>query len=447
MKCFGRTETRREQCSKEEKGKGRRWCRADSKEIKLGGEAKTMTVSHINIHGIRGKKQQLELFIEENKPDILGVSETHSANAKELPVIKDYVWVCSPGTDKSAGVGILHKKDLSICETHLPTGGRVSAMLSDRLAIMEVYSPVEGSSDDEMEKFYDEINRTISWVRLRERPLLLMGDFNAHLKGWWAEQTNSNGKRTKALCLEWGLNILEQKESTHLRSSGTTHCINFYLADNRIMDRIIDIKVNIDNSIRSDHLPLTLKLWDQRRTLDIPVVKRIRFDRLNSPVYLKVYQKELNNELLALEPEAGIGTEDLYGLLNKIQLSVAGRAFGYTSERMPGTLSRTALNELRAARRHRWKALKLLKKGDHNGYSEQMTRHKLKMKSFKLQVKRDANLSMREKEIENMLIGAKDMWEVVRNLKKAKRGGNLRFTSKEEGVITEWWTKQYNWGV
>ena len=55
---------------------------------------------------------------------------------------------------------------------------------------MEVYSPCEGKETDE---FYQFMNEHLVEARQLNKEVLITGDLNGHLQGWFHAQTNTNG--------------------------------------------------------------------------------------------------------------------------------------------------------------------------------------------------------------------------------------------------------------
>mmetsp|Transcript_8203 Transcript_8203/g.8057 ORF Transcript_8203/g.8057 Transcript_8203/m.8057 type:complete len:122 (+) Transcript_8203:915-1280(+) len=53
-------------------------------------EHRIITIAHVNAHGIKQKKDQLEEFLEENGVDVMAVAETHCAEYELLPRFKDH---------------------------------------------------------------------------------------------------------------------------------------------------------------------------------------------------------------------------------------------------------------------------------------------------------------------------------------------------------------------
>ncbi|CAG9330084.1 unnamed protein product [Blepharisma stoltei] len=67
-----------------------------------------------------------------------------------------------------------------------------------------------------------------------------------------------------------------------------------------------------NNPIKSDHIPITLKLWDWNSRNNKSQFRRIRIDRLQNPTFRKLYQEELIKELVELRKREQEGIERRY---------------------------------------------------------------------------------------------------------------------------------------
>ena len=121
--------------------------------------------------------------MERVKIDILGLAETRWRNSGTIQ-FGDYTFLYSGNEKRSErGVALLiNKKNSKSLKGYWPISDRV---LCARLKghptdtfIIQVYAPTPGSSDEEIEKFYEEVNIALSKSKHREVKLV-MGDWNA----------------------------------------------------------------------------------------------------------------------------------------------------------------------------------------------------------------------------------------------------------------------------
>ena len=59
-----------------------------------------------------------------------------------------------------------------------------------------------------MDDFYEYLNAHATDAEVKGYPMLIMGDFNGHLQGWYSDSTNSNGQALLDFADFWKLEIL-----------------------------------------------------------------------------------------------------------------------------------------------------------------------------------------------------------------------------------------------
>ena len=69
------------------------------------------------------------------------------------------------------------------------------------MVIIEAYAVVDSSSDIAREQFFAGLIEAIHQTRQEypQTPLVLIGDLNGHIKGWYSETTNNNGRMIEHL--------------------------------------------------------------------------------------------------------------------------------------------------------------------------------------------------------------------------------------------------------
>ncbi|CAG9327871.1 unnamed protein product [Blepharisma stoltei] len=418
------------------------WADGDEHRRKRICVSRVLTVGHVNVYGVNQKGEQLREFIEEHNLDILGIYETYLKEKDKAPYVPGYNWYHSPAIGHSAGVAFIYRNNLELKRLLIIHDSRIIGLMIGDFVIIEAYCPVENAIEEELEDFYEKLNIQIGEIRAAEQRTLVLGDFNAHVAGWYSGTTNQNGKRLIKFCKEWQLKLMSLDKPTHTHSSGNVFCLDYCATDWDSADTITDFDTCPGNPIKSDHLPLIVKILAPVVRKKTPDRKRIRTDRLQSRVYLNVYQKALHREIGCLMAEEH-NSESLYNALVNGLLTVGGRVLGKTTRLERPGLGRGSLIALRTARRHKWKAFKAINAGNRPKYLEEMKKHRAMMKEFKHQLKQDKQSSRMKREIEWAVIGAKDEWELVRRIKRARRAGPVKFTSGEEGKILDWWKYQY----
>ena len=62
--------------------------------------------------------------------------------------------------------------------------------------IVEAYAPVNTAPIDTRQDYFTTLTASILETQRKHpnKPLILIGDFNSHLRGWFSETTDSSGK-------------------------------------------------------------------------------------------------------------------------------------------------------------------------------------------------------------------------------------------------------------
>ena len=87
------------------------------------------------------------------------------------------------------------------------------------MVVIEAYAVVDSASDIAREQFFAGLIEAIHQTRQEypQTPLVLIGDLNGHIKGWYSETTNSNGRMIEHLANRYNLEIVSQKAPTFCR--------------------------------------------------------------------------------------------------------------------------------------------------------------------------------------------------------------------------------------
>lgn len=143
-----------------------------------------MTIATWNVKTLLrpGKLTNVIMEAKRYNIDILGMSEVRWMGADRITQ-GEYEMIYSGGDKHERGVGILIARKLSkrVVEV-IPMSDRVMAIIINNkpkpISVMQVYAPTTDHDDDEVEAFYEEIERVGKKLRL-DGPVLLLGDFNA----------------------------------------------------------------------------------------------------------------------------------------------------------------------------------------------------------------------------------------------------------------------------
>ena len=217
---------------------------------------------------------------ERLKADIIGISETRWTDDGYIQ--KDnYTFIHSGGEKHMHGVGFLIKNNLlKHLQGYLPVNQccillKIKAIPMN-ISILQVYAPTSDYSDEEVEEFYEDVNRTLANVKSDE-VLIVMGDFNAKVGSekhssiagkHGLGKRNDRGTRLIHFCEEHKLSImntyfeLPARQRYTWKSPGdvTRNQIDYILIRQRFRNSITKCKTYPGADINSDHNPVIAKV-------------------------------------------------------------------------------------------------------------------------------------------------------------------------------------------
>ena len=87
------------------------------------------------------------------------------------------------------------------------------------MTILEAYKVVNSSNEQQREEFFTGLINAIQQIKQKypQLPFVLIGDLNGHIRGWFSEETNENGKLIEHVAKRYGLEIVNQREPTFCR--------------------------------------------------------------------------------------------------------------------------------------------------------------------------------------------------------------------------------------
>ena len=83
-------------------------------------------------------------------------------------------------------------------------------------------------------------------------PMILLGDFNAHIIGHYSVSTNSNGKFLQKLERDQGIRVLNLNTPTWTQGDRKT-CVDYVATNKKGAETIVSARVNDEDFTTSDH--------------------------------------------------------------------------------------------------------------------------------------------------------------------------------------------------
>ena len=277
-KLQGRGSSARKYVSRNDEGALNPKGRAPSDKVPLKSRRRSLRIATWNVRTLlqKGKLDNLCQEAEHLNADIIGVSETRWK--EDGYVRKDnYTFIYSGDEENKHGVGFLIKNNiLKHLQGYLPVNERCMLLKIKakpmNISILQVYAPTTEYSDEEIEEFYEDINKTLKNVKSDE-VLIVMGDFNAKVGGekhtsvtgrHGLGERNERGTRLIHFCEQHNLSIMNtyfdlparQKYTWKSPGDVTRNQIDYILIRRRFRNSIRKCKTYPGTDVNSDHNPV-----------------------------------------------------------------------------------------------------------------------------------------------------------------------------------------------
>ena len=212
--------------------------------------------------------------------DILGLADTRWTGSGKI-VKENHTMIYSGGNDHYNGVGIiLRNKIANTIMGYWAISDRVLMVkLQGRpfnITIIQVYAPTQDHSDEEIEEFYEEIQRAIKSVK-SDDVLCVMGDLNAKVGdkkvtnitgNYGLGDKNERGERLIQFCEQNNLTIANTLFKQPIRRIYTwkspgdivRNQIDFIMINQRFRNSIKQAKTYPGADINSDYNSVTIKM-------------------------------------------------------------------------------------------------------------------------------------------------------------------------------------------
>ena len=228
------------------------------------------------------KPGKLDNLIQEAKhldSDIIGVAETRWTGDGYLKK-DDYIFIHSGGEEHCRGVGFLIKQSLeNSILGYWPLNDRVMLLKINAkhfdIAIIQVYAPTSEHSDEEIEVFYEHVQKAIKQTKSTD-VVVIIGDFNAKVGSnhekvvgkFGLGDCNERGERLIQFCKENQLIVTNTFYEHPMRRRYTwkspgeryRNQIDFILVRERFRNSVKQARSYPGADIASDHNPVLVKL-------------------------------------------------------------------------------------------------------------------------------------------------------------------------------------------
>ena len=283
---------------------------------------------HLNICGMRKKKDTLEELIHKQRPDMLGLCETNLEYNTEAPIISEYNWYGKSGTRNKKGVGLyinskltpMTEKETQITENS--EEGRIIGIQIKNLAIFECYAPVECAKEEELEQFFDDLQEHLNNALIKNHEIILLGDFNAHVQGHHSTANNLNGKMLVSLIKNSKLELLPIKDITFKGRNQSQSCIDYIAVTELANINMMHTGIITSVIVESDHIPIGTSIKVSFQTPEIKIRPKYKVSLLKNLQKRQEYQNKVAQH--ALENDITNNPSEKYNRLTRI-LKIAAK--------------------------------------------------------------------------------------------------------------------------
>ena len=275
-----------------------------------------------NCRGLLKNLDDIEFLLEEHRPQVLCLQETH-LNANNTNFLRRYQVFRKdrPNSIASAGgVALVLPTEVSSTEVHLYTpleAVAVRVLLHKTITICSLYIPPTYTLKSA------DLNLLIDQL---PEPFILMGDFNSHNPLWGSARRDVRGKIIESILLSRTLCLFNTGEGTYFSSSHlSTTCIDLSIGTATLFPTFSWHVV--PNPYGSDHFPIILKCTAP----STPLMKRSprwKIEKANWGEF------ETASEIIP-ETLVGLGVNDACKLLTTTIVKAAEKTVPQSSTRLP----------------------------------------------------------------------------------------------------------------
>lgn len=276
------------------------------------------TILQWNIRGFLGKMKYLKLFLNQFKPFVVCIQETHLLPNRNVAGYNNYAMYrkdYTPLPGKNACKGVLILVHRSVFSVQVPINSPLqvvavqvrSPVLPYVLTVCSLYIPPEHKLTK------DELYNVLCQL---PRPFIICSDMNAHSKTWGGSKLDHNGTEVEKFLLENDDTcLLNSNEPTHLNFSyKTTSAIDLTLASSSI---VLDLKWSVHDDLgHSDHYPIMVQFWNKKLedqfNKDVWIFKRADWEKYQSNVSFDIKINAMS-----------VNVDECFGIINKDVLAAA----------------------------------------------------------------------------------------------------------------------------
>ena len=285
----------------------------------------------LNARTLRTTEREVELdnALTQIKFSILGLSELRKLGENIVEKVNGNILYFIGKTKGQKGVGFMVHRDLKQCiREFIGVSERIAVLRLEtnvKTTVIQVYAPTENSSEEEIETFYEDLDRTIT--KYKDKRVYIMGDFNSKIGIRMKEEEllgpygigkrNDRGERLVQFAEENNLFILNsfykkppQAKWTWRSPDGKTkNEIDFILSNTR--EDVMDVQVINGLKFDSDHRMVRAKIKIHKKKRYVKKWCRPTVERINE----KIFKDRLQERIKQTQGSTEKKVQELYDQL------------------------------------------------------------------------------------------------------------------------------------
>ena len=254
-----------------------------------------LNITFWNCQGIRSKRKELELYLNENSIDIIALNETF-LNKKVNFKIQGYDTIRN---DRSTGLrggvaflvkhGLVINKECRIADFNIITDNEALAInleLSSKqnLTLATIYCP-NGKPNFSLSQTINNLSDNVMFV----------GDFNSKLEAFGCASKNDSGPILKNIQNKLNLLYLNNAEHTYMDwRNGNTDILDMAFITPKLALHDFQFQVGVD--LGSDHLPIEISIDTTPHRNTFTNHTRYKFDQTDREVFESILEEALGSK-------------------------------------------------------------------------------------------------------------------------------------------------------
>ncbi|KAK9881891.1 hypothetical protein WA026_018088 [Henosepilachna vigintioctopunctata] len=214
---------------------------------------RNLKISFWNANSVLPKKDELTIFLEEHKIDIMLLSETFLKKTKDMKIRNYNIYRTDRRDGSKGGTAILIKNGIEhgelpkIEETNIESTGIRIEIEGRPTNIYSIYkSPLKEMKEEDIKKIFKS-----------KVPTIAAGDINAKHTDWNCRVSNTSGRILSEIIEKHNIILAAPNEHTHISSNaGTTDILDIALMKNIRWNYEIESRMDLS----SDHCPVIMEL-------------------------------------------------------------------------------------------------------------------------------------------------------------------------------------------